>query len=50
MTKIRCINDDCKWCNNWWHCGLEEIEINIDLKCTSYEPKEYEGDTSDDET
>ena len=33
--------------SKYWY---SEIHINIDMICTNYEQKEYEGDTSDDET
>lgn len=50
MTKVKCLNDDCYWCSRYNNCIKNEIKINVDLICTCYEPKEYEGDDTDDET
>lgn len=49
-TKVKCTNADCYWNSGHDYCIKDEIHINIDLNCTSYEPKEYEGDTCDDKT
>ena len=47
MTLITCYADDCKHQNYEGYCTLDEIGVDVDMECMSYEMEEEDEEDDD---